>query len=328
MRHRLAPYRRRVDRAVIALSDVDLAALAPRPKAAGPRAVWEQYTTCLRQHGPRLFEEFEITTPLRLAHLMATWAHESGGFTILWENLNYTTPERIVAIFGPKHSAKVTLEEAQALVGQPEALAERVYGLGNPRKARELGNRAPGDGYKYRGFGIQQITGRADHERLLKAGCSALSATRAALQEWREKGCNELADADDVLGVRKAINGGTNGLIEVGRLLKIAKRVFTDSDFVDGDSADAEPAAIDGASGISTTKRAAEIVGGTSTAELTTELPAAVAKAAEIASDAGRPPTAADVLMALAQSPLFWMSLISLLSAAYIWFERHRKQEH
>lgn len=221
---------------MINLTSVDLASLAPRPKRAAERAIWDGYVSALLQHGPALFAEHEINTPLRLCHLMATWAHESGDFSILWENMRYTTPERICKLFGVgKHSAKVTLAEARELCGDAESLAERVYGLGNPKKAREFRNTEPGDGFKFRGFGIQQVTGRADHERLIGGDYTALGAIKAALAEWTEKGCNAMADDDDVLAVRKAINGGTNGLIDVEAKLRIAKRVFTEDDFTADD---------------------------------------------------------------------------------------------
>jgi putative chitinase len=68
--------------------------------------------------------------------------------------MNYSAP-RLLEIFGVnRHSAAVTAFEAEKLARKPEAIAERVYGLGNPRKARELGNTQPGDGFRFRGNGI------------------------------------------------------------------------------------------------------------------------------------------------------------------------------
>ena len=88
---------------------------------------------------------------LRLTHFMAQIGHECGLFKIRRESMTYTTVERILEIFGVgHHSARVTPAEAQGLVRKPKKLAERVYGLGNPRKARkarkarELGNTEPG----------------------------------------------------------------------------------------------------------------------------------------------------------------------------------------
>jgi putative chitinase len=174
-------------------------------------------------NGAVLFREAGITTPLRVAHFLAQVLHESGGLTIAFENMNYRAP-RIMEIFGVgRHSAAVTKEEAAKLAGNPQALAERVYGLGNPRKARELGNTQPGDGYKYRGGGILQTTGKAAYKKWGdKIGvdlvgnpefiCRSDVALKPAIMEWVAGGCNELADKNDISAITKKINGGYNGL--------------------------------------------------------------------------------------------------------------------
>ena len=92
------------------------------------------------QRGDALLKEHDITTPLRLAHFLAQVLHESGGLTVEWENLSYKTPARLLQIFGQNHSAGVTPSEVPGLLGNPEKLAERVYGLGNPKMAKNLGN--------------------------------------------------------------------------------------------------------------------------------------------------------------------------------------------
>src|SRR5262249_34680170 len=105
---------------------------------------------------------------------------ETGGFTVLRENMNYSA-QRLIEIFGVNHhSAAVTAIEAERLAGHPDAIAERVYGLGNPRKARELGNTQPGGGFRYRGNGILQMTGRSAHQRM-GAVCGI---TLKAPQSW------------------------------------------------------------------------------------------------------------------------------------------------
>src|SRR5260370_31531035 len=93
-----------------------------------------------------VFNKYGVETPLEIAHCMAQISHECGAGTIVRENMNYSA-ERIVEIFGFDklrqrwvHSARVTDEEAEQLAHHPEALAERVYGLGNPAEAKVLGN--------------------------------------------------------------------------------------------------------------------------------------------------------------------------------------------
>lgn len=210
----------------------DLQRLCPRPSGGAAAKNWDGYVEAICAAGV-LLHQFGITTALRWVHLVATWAHETGGFTILWESGAYSA-NRIVQVFGPgRHSAAVGPAEAARLAGNAYALFERVYGLGNPRMAHMLGNTQIGDGYNFRGLGIEQITGREAHVRYAtKIGCSLeelalpMNSVKAALLEWAEKGCNPKADRDDVLAVRKAINGGTNGLDEVRLYVAKAKRIW------------------------------------------------------------------------------------------------------
>lgn len=176
--------------------------------------------------GDALLAEAEITTPLRTAHFLAQVLHESGGGTVLFENLRYRTPERLLEIFGVgRHSAAVRPDEVPGLIGDPEALAERVYGLGNPRKAAELGNLEPGDGFRYRGGGLLQTTGRGNYRRMgQRCGLdlegepalvtAAAHALKPALREWSEGSLNLAADLDDIALITRRINGGFNGLAD------------------------------------------------------------------------------------------------------------------
>ncbi len=175
--------------------------------------------------GDDLLIKYNVTSSLRVAHFLAQVLHETGGLTVLEENLFYRA-DRIMTIFGVgKHSAAVTFSEATVLAGNPQALAERVYGIGNVRKSRELGNLAAGDGYKYRGRGIMQTTGRGNYRRLgLNAGVSfeaspelvvdAQYALVPALLEWHEGRLNEAADRNDINFITRRINGGYNGLAD------------------------------------------------------------------------------------------------------------------
>ena len=176
-------------------------------------------------NGDKDFIDAGITTPLRLAHFLAQILHESGGLTVTFENMNYKA-SRIMEIFGVgRHSAKVTEAEATQLAGNPQKLAERVYGLGNPKKAKELGNIRSGDGYKFRGGGILQTTGGGAYKKWgEKIGVdlynnpqlitSAQYALKPALLERKSTNCNAAADKNDILTITKKINGGTNGLAD------------------------------------------------------------------------------------------------------------------
>jgi putative chitinase len=176
--------------------------------------------------GDALLRQFGIDAPLRIAHFLAQVLHETGGGRVLFESLNYSTPERLLEIFGvDQHSAAVRPEEVAGLLRNEEALAERVYGLGNPSKARELGNTRPGDAFKYRGGGVLQTTGGANYKRMgEKAGVdffgnpllivAAEHALKPALHEWAEGNLNEAADRNDIRRITKVINGGFNGLDE------------------------------------------------------------------------------------------------------------------
>jgi putative chitinase len=184
----------------------------------------DNYLEAIRRGEP-LFEEHGITTPLRMAHFLAQALHETGGFRILRENMNYSA-QRLVEIFGVhRHSAKITPSEAVGLAGNQEAIAERVYGLGNPRMASMLGNTQPGDGFRYRGNGVLQTTGRGNHRRMGEAcgidfeGNPDLvtapeHALEPALHEWTEGALNSFADKNDIRTITRRINGGFNGLAE------------------------------------------------------------------------------------------------------------------
>jgi len=175
--------------------------------------------------GDSLFEQHGITTPLRMAHFLAQALHETGGFTILRENMNYKA-QRLIEIFGVNHhSAAVTNSEARKLAGHPKAIAERVYGLGNLRKAKELGNIEQGDGFRYRGNGVLQMTGRGAHQRMGDASgvdfegdpdlvTDPEHALKPALHEWTHNNLNSFADQNDIRTITRRINGGFNGLVE------------------------------------------------------------------------------------------------------------------
>lgn len=198
------------------------------------------YAQVLGTLGNDVLTRFGINrNDLRFCHFMAQVAHECGEFTIVEENLNYSA-KRMVEIFGAgRHSAAIGSGEAQRLVGSKEAFAERVYGLGNPRKARDLGNTEPGDGYRYRGRGFLQITGRAAYREMGKrigvdleadpdkAG-EPLYALMTAAAFWDSRKLNTYADQDNIEIITKRINGGFNGLADRKRKYAKAVEVFSD----------------------------------------------------------------------------------------------------
>lgn len=175
-----------------------------------------------------VFAEFGTEDPKVVAQLMANISHENGAGTIVRESGNYTHAARILAIFGAPHSsAAVTAAEAAALVGRPEALLDRVYNVPkSPKLARGLGNCAPGDGYRYRGNGDLQLTGREAHTRIGKLiGVDLVdhpemladpaTSFRVAVAEFVALKCVAPASRRQTAVVRRLVNGGNNGLAEV-----------------------------------------------------------------------------------------------------------------
>ncbi|TDT94933.1 putative chitinase [Azorhizobium sp. AG788] len=174
--------------------------------------------------GDAQLEAAGVTTPLRLAHLLAQVLHETGRLTITRESGAYHAPQ-ILAVFGQGiHSAAVRPTEAAKLAGDGPSLFERVYGLGNPSMAKALGNTQPGDGWTFRGNGLLQTTGRGQHREMgQRSGVGDLferdpsqvtapeHALKPALAEWTRGKCNTLADKGDIRQITRIINGGYNG---------------------------------------------------------------------------------------------------------------------
>jgi putative chitinase len=166
---------------------------------------------------PDTIAKFELNTPLRLAHFLAQAGHESGGFKAVNENLNYGS-KGLRGIFGKYFP---TDEKALLYERKPEKIANLVYGgrMGN-------GPEATGDGYKFRGRGYIQLTGRDNYAAFSKAINEDLTmnpdlvATKYPLLSaawfFHKNGLHKLADggATDavVTSVTKRVNGGTIGL--------------------------------------------------------------------------------------------------------------------
>lgn len=179
----------------------------------------KKYKTVLKEYG--------INTPLRLSHFWAQIDHESK-LVPVQENLNYSAQglQKTFKKYFP------TLESTKGYVRNPEKIANKVYAnrMGN-------GDEASGDGWKYRGRGFIQITGKNNYnllsndfsidfidnpDQLLNEADSLLSA----LWFWNKNNLNTYADKDDYLTITKRINGGTNGIEHRKELVNQYKEIF------------------------------------------------------------------------------------------------------
>jgi putative chitinase len=164
----------------------------------------------------KLLPDYEIDTPQRIAAFIAQCSHESGGFTTIKENLNYR-PESLVRLFS-KYFDLPTAQRYCALPNKQEAIANRIYAsrMGN-------GDEASGDGYKYCGRGLIQLTGKDNYfwfsaslgitpEEASEYMATFEGAAQSACWFWENNKLNQWADAGDILTLTKRINGGTIGL--------------------------------------------------------------------------------------------------------------------
>jgi putative chitinase len=176
-------------------------------------------------------QEFEINTPERIASFLAQTSHESGGYTMLSENLNYKAatlaacwPNRFAEL-GPDKKPKkdekgklIPTAVANSIAGKPELIANLVY---SSRMAN--GPAESGEGWKYRGRGLKQLTGKDNYTRCGNAlGVDLVSnpdllldplyAARSAGWFWKANNLSAFADAGDIKGMTKKINGGFIGL--------------------------------------------------------------------------------------------------------------------
>lgn len=222
---------------------------------AGPGARADLVAAIVRGW-PTAVHKAGLTTKLRACHFLAQIMTETGGLQILSESGAYRW-QTILKIFGEHsisaqyggrgHSARIGLSEAKKIAALPIAqrgpvLFNRVYGVGNPKKMREFNNTGPNDGWLYRGGGMMQCTGKSNYAEMQKKTGLPLvehpellhqpdSAFMAAYLEWAQDGrCNRAADRDDVVTVRKIINGGTNGLAECKKFLAKAKSNLSNYD--------------------------------------------------------------------------------------------------
>ena len=162
----------------------------------------------------QLLPDYEINTPHRTAAFIAQCAHESGGFRFIKENLNYKAAS-LRTVFGKYFP---TDDLANAYANKPEMIANRVYAsrMGN-------GDEYSGDGYRYCGRGLIQLTGKSNYENFAASleisaeeAAEYLATFEGAAQSacwfWESNNLNTEADAGDIKKMTKKINGGYIGL--------------------------------------------------------------------------------------------------------------------
>ena len=184
---------------------------AARSKLDLDQLAWQLTIACGKLVGN---EDFSKVVLYRQASFLAQTAHESASFTAVKENLNYSA-KALRAVFG-KYFPNDGIAEEYAR--QPEKIANRVYAnrMGN-------GDEASGDGWKFRGRGLIQLTGKNNYESCgndlminLIDGPEWLEgpqgAVSSALWYWNKNNLNSYADVEDIRGMTKRINGGYHGL--------------------------------------------------------------------------------------------------------------------
>jgi putative chitinase len=162
----------------------------------------------------QILPDYDINTVPRVAAFLAQTAHESGGYRAIKENLNYKA-ESLCKVW-PRYFPNI--EIARQYAQQPEKIANRAYGnrMGN-------GPEESGDGWKFAGKGLIQLTGKDNYTRYaqsleisLEEASEHLTTFEGCVQSaawfWEANNLNQWADAGDMLTLTKRINGGTIGL--------------------------------------------------------------------------------------------------------------------
>lgn len=165
----------------------------------------------------QLLPDYEINTPNRIAAFIAQCSHESGEFSILKENLNYRW-QTLRKLFPKYFTTDAVAQDYASRPNKQEAIANRIY-------ANRMGNgpEESGDGFKYRGRGLIQLTGKENYSWFAASlGISVEEATeyletfegaaQSACWFWETNNLNQWADKGDILTLTKRINGGTIGL--------------------------------------------------------------------------------------------------------------------
>lgn len=205
----------------VSLTEKQFAALFPKAAPA------------IREHLNRAMARYKIDSQVRVAAFLAQIGHESAGLTTMVENLNYgaaglaaTWPNRYRGVDGKPNAL------AQNIARKPQEIANHTYAdrMGN-------GSVASGDGWKYRGRGFIQTTGRANYAKLTAATGVNFTAVPDLLEQpeyaslsaayfWQSNGLNELADAGLFNLITKRINGGIHGAADRNARWEVAKKVL------------------------------------------------------------------------------------------------------
>lgn len=190
-------------------------------------------------NGQAVLDRWAISaTPGRVAHFLAQVLHESQALTLEYENLDYSAA-RLAAVWPTRFRPRGPLDPS-AYAHSPRKLANLVYG-------KRMGNVAPDDGYRYRGRGMLQLTGKDSYARVTRDIQAAYQAGRTGTPDfvanpdavldprwclevaaamWCAKGCNALADGDDIGQLTRRINGATHGLAERDAWCRTAGRIW------------------------------------------------------------------------------------------------------
>ena len=176
----------------------------------------------------KILPDYDITTPQRVAAFLAQTAHESGGYSALHENLNYTA-QSLCRVW-PSH---FTADIADQYAHNPERIANRAYAgrMGN-------GDEASGDGWNFCGRGLLQVTGRVNYQAFADSLQMNIADVPAFLQTfegavqsacwfWENNNLNSYADSGDFVTMTKKINGGTLGLDDRQHRYLQAMQVFS-----------------------------------------------------------------------------------------------------
>ena len=181
-----------------------------------------------------LFEEYKINTPNRIAGFMSQCAHESADFTRLEENLNYSE-KALNGVFG-RYFGKGKRDAAD-YARKPEKIANYVYQDEFRSKRGAMGNVNDGDGWRFRGRGIKQLTGRNNYtafgktvgmtaEEAAEYVATPKGAIESACWFWKTNKLARWADKGDNVGLTKKINGGTIGLDDRNKRWNAALKIL------------------------------------------------------------------------------------------------------